>query len=260
MREAEFHAREARPRRPLTQADAGLASFRVRMPSSFLGHVVSQAFRRTRTRTLKWLGKRRDTPWMRPYEEDLVRDVLQALQPTRCLEWGGGLSTLQFPALLQAKATWRTIEHDAGWAKQLAGMVSRPGVTVVHVPPDDPAFTGDGDARSFAAYLAAADAGAPYDLIFIDGRARAACLKRAHRLLAPGGVVILHDANRAGYRAATSAFVHQSLFLDARQRRHTRVSGGVWIGGHQPFADRVPTLDLHQRLFAFYSGVGRVLA
>ena len=109
--------------------------------------------------------------------------MLRALQPLRCLEWGGGMSTLQFPDLLPASATWRTIEHDTAWAKQLGTMVTRAGVEVLHVPPDDPKFTGDGDATSFASYLAAADDGAPYDLIFIDGRSRAACLQRARQLV-----------------------------------------------------------------------------
>ena len=51
-------------------------------------------------------------------------------------------------------ATWRTIEHDPSWAAHLTRLVTRPGVAVTHVPPDDPAFTGDGDARSFESYLA----------------------------------------------------------------------------------------------------------
>lgn len=230
------------------------------MSDSFGSRVLSHVLRRNRTRVLKWFGKRRDTPWMRPYEEDLVREVIGRLQPMRCLEWGGGLSTLQFPALLDPSATWRSIEHDTGWAAELTRLVTRPGVSVHHVPPDDPSFTGDGDATSFASYLAAADDGAPYDFIFIDGRARAACVERAQRLLAPGGVVVLHDANRDQYLGPTGAFAEQALFRDARARRPVRVSGGVWIGSLTRKLDTVCDVDLHRRLFAFYSGKGRKLA
>ncbi len=232
-----------------------------RMPASpsFSAIVLDQIVRRNRTRVLKKLGKHRDTPWMRPAEEDLIKDVLRALQPMRCLEWGGGLSTLQFPALLPAAATWRTIEHDTAWAKQLRTMVTRPGVEVRHVPPDVPTFTGDGDGTSFASYLAAADDGAPYDLIFIDGRSRAACVERAQRLISPNGVVILHDANRDYYLEPTKAFAHQLLFRD-RRAGGKRVAGGVWLGSPQRDLRALIDVPLHERVWAFYRGVGRLFA
>ena len=227
---------------------------------SFSAILLDQFVRRNRTRLLKKLGKHRDSPWMRPAEEDLIKDVLRALQPMRCLEWGGGMSTLQFPALLPAAATWRTIEHDTAWAKQLGTMVTRPGVEVRHVPPDDPQFTGDGDAVSFASYLGAADDGAPYDLIFIDGRARAAGVERAKTLLSSHGVVILHDANRDSYLEPTKSFANQLLFRDHRAARGLRVAGGVWIGSPQRNLRQLIDVELHERVWAFYRGVGRIIA
>lgn len=221
--------------------------------------ILSQIARRNATRLRKRLGKRRNSPWMRPNEEDLIRDVIGALQPRRCLEWGGGMSTLQFPDLLPADATWLTIEHDPTWAAELTALVTRPGVTVRHVLPDNPNFTGDGDAESFAAYLAAADAGAPYDLVFIDGRARAAGVERARKLLSPQGVVILHDANRDAYLGPTSAYGHQALFRDGRAGGK-RVSGGVWLGSPNRDLEALVDLSLHRRVWAFYSGVGRLFA
>lgn len=226
---------------------------------SFGATILGQIARRNRTRLRKRIGRLRDTPWMRPFEEDLIRDVISALQPRRCLEWGGGMSTLQFPALLAIDATWLTIEHDATWAAQLTRLVHRPGVTVRHVPPDAPDFTGDGDATSFASYLAAGDAGAPYDLIFIDGRARAAGLERALTLLSPQGVVILHDANRDAYLAPCASFANQALFRDRRAHRK-RVSGGVWLGSPARNLEALADLGLHRRVWAFYSGVGRLFA
>lgn len=231
------------------------------MPASpsFAATILHHIARRNRTRLLKRLGKHRDTPWMRPAEEDLITDVLRSSQPLRCLEWGGGMSTLQFPALLPAAATWRTIEHDTAWARQLGAMVTRTGVEVRHVPPDDARFIGDGDARSFARYLAAADDGAPYDLIFIDGRARAACVQRARQLVAPHGVVILHDANRDAYLEPTKAFAHQLLFRDHRARGR-RVAGGVWLGSPERDLRRLIDVPLHERVWAFYRGIGRLFA
>jgi predicted O-methyltransferase YrrM len=220
--------------------------------------LLNQFSRRMRARLLKWTGQHRASPWMRPKEEDLIRDVITALQPTRCLEWGGGLSTLQFPALLPAGARWLTIEHDTKWAQQLSTMVTRPGVTVRHVPPDVPEFAGDGDAMSFASYLGAAEAEAPYDLIFIDGRARAAGVERARRFVAPQGVVILHDANRDAYLGPTAAYVHQLLFRDRRAGR-PRVAGGVWLGSPERNLDALVDVAAHRRIWDFYAGPGRLL-
>ena len=65
----------------------------------------------------------------------------------------------------------------------------------------------------------AADADAPYDLVFIDGRARAAAVARAFELLSPGGVVVLPDANRVVYLQATQRYPNQVVFRDRRRVR-----------------------------------------
>lgn len=51
------------------------------------------------------------------------------------------------------------------------------------------------------------------DLIFVDGRHRANCLKVAREILNPGGVVILHDSDRDKYREGTDRFPFQ-IFTD----------------------------------------------
>ncbi|MEN9791393.1 MAG: hypothetical protein RLZZ63_1051 [Gemmatimonadota bacterium] len=225
----------------------------------FLPTLLRQVWRRNRTRLVRRLRTYRDTPWMRPAEEDLLRDLLTTLQPRRCLEWGGGLSTLQFPELLPAEATWTAIEHDATWAETLGRMIVRAGTSVRHVPPDHPGFDGDGDATAFGSYLAAADAGAPYDFIFVDGRARAACVTRARALLAPGGVVVLHDANRDAYLEATRPYPQHLLFRDRRATRR-KPAGGLWIGSVDRDLSALLDVSGHRRLWDFYAGAGAVLS
>ena len=226
---------------------------------SVAGMILKQVARRNRTRLFKRFRGHRDAPWMRPFEEDIIRDLLRAQQPMRCLELGGGMSTLQFPDLLPAKATWLTIEHDAAWTSDLRALVTRPGVTVRHVPPDDPGFSGDGDEKSFASYLAAGDRDGPFDLVFIDGRARAAAVARSAGILAPGGCVVLHDANRDAYLGSRSIYQYELLFRDRRAgARHP--AGGVWIGSRDRDPATLLDVTLHRAIWAFYSGVGRLLA
>lgn len=221
--------------------------------------LLDQIIRRNRTRLVKKLSGHRDTPWMRPYEEDILREILGALQPARALEWGGGLSTLQFPALLAPNARWTAIEHDPTWARQLAAMITRPGVHVKHVPANSATVTGDGTAAEFADYLDAATADAPYDFIFVDGRARSACVTRAFDLLTPTGLVVLHDANRDAYLEACARYPKQLLFRDGR-RAARKPAGGVWLGGKERDPASLLDVGLHRRVWAFYSGAGRWLA
>lgn len=196
---------------------------------------------------------------MRPQEEAVVREVLRTLQPMRCLEWGAGFSTLQFPALLPDGAKWLSIEHSPEWADIVRQNNTNPSVTIALVEPDASTWPGDGDATSFKNYLAYPAQHGPFDFILVDGRARHAAVTAAARLLAPGGVVVLHDANRAAYASALTTYDHQILLRDARARAR-RPAGGIWIGSQTRPIDDVLDIRMHERLWRFYRGAGRLLA
>jgi hypothetical protein len=55
-----------------------------------------------------------------------------------------------------------------------------------------------------------------FELVFVDGRARFDCLVTAKQLLAPGGVVVLHDAQRENYQPAWKLFSHVFYHTDDR--------------------------------------------
>jgi predicted O-methyltransferase YrrM len=227
--------------------------------TAFLRAVVRNAWQRNAMRIRRRIRGERGAPWMRPQEEAIVREVLTNLRPMRCLEWGAGFSTLQFPALLPANATWLAIEHAADWTEVIRTRNTRANVTVAHVAPDAARWEGDGSADDFAAYLAHPAALAPFDFILIDGRARAPAVAAAAKILAPGGVVILHDANRIAYAGALGPFTHQVLLRDARVRAR-RPAGGVWLGSMTRPLHAVLDVTLHERLWRFYAGAGRVIA
>ena len=221
--------------------------------------LAKNLYRRNRSRLRSRLGRESAGLWMRPQEEDIIRDVLLRLQPTTCLEWGAGMGTLQFPALLSPASRWLSIEHDRRWAEVVRRANPRANVATALVPPDQPDWTDDGTADAFASYLAYPARFGPYDFILVDGRARAAAIGLAHSLLAEGGVVILHDANRREYVDACGAFPHQVLFQDSRVSAR-RPSGGVWVGSLTRPLHTVLDVALHQRIWQFYSGIGRTLA
>lgn len=131
-------------------------------------------------------------------------------RPVAVLEWGSGHSTAYFPAALPAGSLWVSIEHDAAWARQVGAEIARLGLSAVkllHVPNNRPFEDGveDGSFRQFRDYvLAPRSLGRTFDFILVDGRARVECLRHGWELLAPDGVMVLHDANRAEYHVGVS--------------------------------------------------------
>jgi hypothetical protein len=128
-------------------------------------------------------------------------------QGGRMLEWGSGTSTTWFTERLPEGARLLSIEHDAGWHRRVCESLSRGARAQVLLRP----ATGPlGPNASIAeerpdlleSYVQAADRLGPFDVILIDGVARGACLERAASLLAPEGVVFLHDAQRPWYDRA----------------------------------------------------------
>jgi hypothetical protein len=60
------------------------------------------------------------------------------------------------------------------------------------------------------------EVGGPFDLIVIDGRYRRRCLLVAPEVLAPGGVVLLHDAERTHYHPSLDIYPHVRMLKTGR--------------------------------------------
>lgn len=154
-----------------------------------------------------------DVPWWSYAAIAEVERALAARPGARVFEYGSGASTIW---LARRAGTVTSVEHHAGWharvARKIAAMPGLAPVDLRLVPPDpagaaDPRYRSDkaGEAgQGFAAYARAIETGdnAPYDLIVIDGRARAACLAHARDRLAPGGMIVFDNSGRTRYRAA----------------------------------------------------------
>ena len=123
-------------------------------------------------------------------------------------EYGSGASTVW---LAKRAASVISIDHDAEWIAFSAPRLDEHGNATVRHVPADAARQGDewlsGKAgyaeTTFADYVRAIDAeeGA-FDVIVIDGRARAACLRHAAGRLAEGGLIVFDNSHRTRYREA----------------------------------------------------------
>lgn len=216
---------------------------------------LDEAVREYRDKVLERILKQEvRKPWMKYREIRIMEDLLSGLRPERALEWGAGYGTSHFSRLLAPGGTWTAIEHDPAWAARIREGAP-PNVEVHAVQADQEAWrpeNGDGTYADFQEYVEYPARFAPFDFILVDGRAREACLRKARELLAPGGVVVLHDANRRFLSQAWELFPRQLLFQDYR-----RYSGGLWIGSVDRELASLFDLSRHRRIWRLYNVLGR---
>lgn len=125
-------------------------------------------------------------PKMDSEEIDVIHRLIEERRPERVLEWGGGGSTLYW-AITYPWIDWVTIEHDRDWFEALRA--KKPAsVTLLHLQAPD-------------LYRLTPAAIGSFDLIIVDCKHwRVECLDNARNLLAPGGIVLLHDFNHPKWK------------------------------------------------------------
>ncbi len=125
-------------------------------------------------------------------------------------EYGPGASTFW---LARRCAAVSFVEHDGAWWNTYSSVIhGLENVTGRLVPPrplerNEQPVCGSGRGgwrdHEFKDYVATiAESGGPFDLIVIDGRARAACLGAALHHLKDHGLILFDNSNRRRYRRA----------------------------------------------------------
>lgn len=147
---------------------------------------------------------------------DLVDEHLRAMPGARVLEWGSGAGTWWLAERAEAVTS---VEHDVVWAASTAPRLPAHVRLLVREPEpaDDRAGRDD-----LASYVDAADeVPGRLDLVVVGGRARDACLERGLGRLAPGGLLLVADADR-----------HRAALADALRGRTGHEV--VWTHGRTP--------------------------
>jgi FkbM family methyltransferase len=140
-------------------------------------------------------------------EPSSVKMLCELLTPsTRVLEWGSGGSSLFFSKFVKS---WDSVEHDAVWYTKMQDYSK----SLVNVNVFTVAHTWDGfDDGTYGQFQEYVDLpktfGKQFDVVIVDGRARPACARSVERnnLLAPNGVVVIHDWERAQYHVVLDTF------------------------------------------------------
>jgi SAM-dependent methyltransferase len=164
-------------------------------------------------------------PMMGDRETRIVENALLGGNRSRLrvLEWGCGGSTVYFPWVLARHGieySWVSLEYKKDWYFAVSEQVKdnkNIKLVLFEVVGEDPwsrACRMD-EYVSFPATL-----GTEFDMILVDGRKRRRCLLEAKPLLAPGGVVFLHDAQRRRYHCVLVNYP-DSRFLTRKLWRGT---------------------------------------
>jgi predicted O-methyltransferase YrrM len=198
-----------------------------------------------------------NTPWMRYREIDLINEILLAVKPNKCLEWGAGYSTLYFPNSIPSKSIWISIEHDQLWAKKIDTLNKNPNVKIFHIPPAKFPFTdpvGEGTYNDLVGYIENPCKENIFDFILVDGRARKECLMKCCKILSDRGVVVLHDANRKEYHEAFNSFRFGLFFNDYRT-----IVGGLGVGSNTVRLENVMNVEKNMLVWDLYNKYGKYL-
>jgi predicted O-methyltransferase YrrM len=137
-------------------------------------------------------------------------------------EFGSGASTVW---LAERAERVTSVEHDVGFAPTVQALLAGRGLAdrvALHVVPprasDAPVLPSAARGQAgldFADYVGTlARVGGRFDLVVVDGRARAACLTAGLEHLRPGGLLLLDDAQRRRYADALAAAARAGWRVD----------------------------------------------
>lgn len=136
-------------------------------------------------------------PYMQRSDVEAISTTIEQLRPKKVLEYGAGGSSVYFPSVFPFIGVWLAIEDQAIWASEVMSQAGEKSALVIYA-------VHDADKN----YVTAPDKYKPFDLIIIDGLKRMECLEHSKELIAPGGLVLLHDADRKSYKEATKIYPH----------------------------------------------------
>ena len=152
---------------------------------------------------------RLDLPWWTyPAIEEVDRFLGSRNGSARVFEYGSGASSVW---LGRRAREVHSVEHSKAFVDFLAPVLGEvPAVSLRYVEAPQRGDLAQVQSQrhghaglDFADYVRSIDdVGGPFDLIVIDGRARAACLRQAVKHLAGDGIIVFDNSNRSRYAEA----------------------------------------------------------
>lgn len=148
-------------------------------------------------------------PWLSKQAVDFLDSIIN--EDTTIFEWGSGGSTLRYAPIAKSIVS---IENDKTWyEKLLAEFKERKidNVDLKFIPNDNQTSKNTLDLNAYSSnslyfkhkvfktYVTEIDNHDVFDLVIVDGRSRASCIKHAIDKVKIGGFIMLDDSERAYY-------------------------------------------------------------
>lgn len=198
------------------------------MVSEFLKRYLPAFVKHPLLKINKWYWVMNGLPSQSSMDIKIFKEVLSASggKHLRVLEWGSGASTIYYPKFLRSigrQFQWHAIENSGFWYEKGLRQISKFGLTGrVHIhcsefPPfwELPGYSGDTPipppsytiSPNQVKYVELPEElEEQFDVVIVDGRFRRRCLLVSSKVLAPNGIVILHDAQRTHYHSSLSIY------------------------------------------------------
>jgi hypothetical protein len=175
--------------------------------------------------------------WMDPVEYSQLQAILETLAPRICLEWGSGGSTQTLLSSYPFIEQYVSVEHNRDWHDRVKASVTDPRLRLFQVDPDLPLtlpkptqkqiedwnYRAELEPELMASYVGLPRTlGLTFDFVLVDGRARNFCAREGYELLRPGGILVVHDAQREDYAPVLRSFPRPVFLTPWRQ-------GQIWF-------------------------------
>jgi len=168
----------------------------------------------------------------------------------RVFEWGTGISTIYYSRYLVSIGTdfeWHSIDNSREWKEKVAQLVERYGLSKrVHLHLSEfPAFwelpgwsweereipreVCSPEATEYVEYPRQVAVSKGFDVVIVDGRFRRRCLLVASEVLSPGGLVLLHDAQKDHYQPSLGNYKF-GRFFNSGNLPGSKIKIKTWIG------------------------------
>lgn len=199
---------------------------------------------------------KRGLPAQTSRERKLFKEVFKSFagKRLRVFEWGSGNSTIHYGQYLNSIGCdfeWHAIDNSREWKEFVTSTVNHHGLDdKVHIhfsefPPfwevsgwswktlQIPKEVCSQESIEYVEYPRRLSGTEGFDVIIIDGRFRRRCLIEATSVLARGGLVLLHDAQKTHYHNPLQNYKY-GRFFDGGKLPGSNVSMKTWIGSNDP--------------------------
>lgn len=189
-------------------------------------------------------------PWMKYKEVILIEEIIQSLDPIKCLEWGCGYGTSYFINLIKPNSTWLSIESSENWGKKIKALVKNNNFDLRIYPFGE----NDKENNNIVNYIESPIGDGNFDFILIDGQYRHECLFTAVKVMSNKSVIIVHDYNRSDFHDMEDHFKYTAIFKD-----HREYSGGMLICSNNIDVKSIINFQYNMDIWNLCSGPLRIL-